>query len=553
MKIWRLEHYKGQQVLVPRKNKSKIIKRAFAIASAIPGAKVNMEDGEVMGGPGALAACLEAAGQELPEGLSWGVEIVKQRKREKALGWDCLAKFQREGARFMSQRIDHGVLNNDDMGLGKTVQSIATFCSLDQDVKKIILCPAFLRPQWKEEIERWAPKLGGGGAEVQIIWPKSDRRSTKGLNPNAEWVIAYYSDAERAMEFVGYDPYFLLVDEVHNLRGLGSKRYEEVEAISVLAQGRIGLTASETYNAIASMWQIYNIVSPGHWGPRGTFLRRHAGAYLNEFNGLELPKGEDGEHRIYHVDELNKRRGLHGFRRIKEDVWDQLPFDTKFQVVWLDPPFGAGDSIKGAMMGGIQDRYAHLERVSMFKVPSVVELVRGDTDAGLPSLTFTYLKKQALALANDLKGALLVTGDSTSAAQRLSKINAYVARCKQEKRAPHVVATMDALSEGVNAQWAKVVNFAALDHKPDKLRQCLARAARMGQEGTVTVRIIACRSTIDEHIAHCARETLRAQFRLDGRKEKGKGDLEDALSPPGLKDALATIYERYMAMEKSGQ
>lgn len=551
--IFKPTWHKGERVLDPVKHTSKIITQAYEAAARIPGARVTLEEGQVTGGHGALAAVLDAAGEPLPADLAWAVHLDGgkfRREQERARNLHTLPKFQRYGGRFTYQRVEHGVMNNDDMGLGKTVQTIAGLCMADMEARKVILCPAFLRPQWESEIKKWAPVFGDHEPVTQIIWPRSSSKKKLRINPDAQWIIAYYMDAERAVDVFGYEEYFLVVDEVHNLRGLQAKRYEEVSAVSLLAQGRVALTASELYNDVRGLWPVYNIVSPGHWGARGAFLRRYGGATFNEYGGLDLPRGEDGEYTINNLEELNNRRGLHGFRRTKEDVWDQLPFDTKFQVTWLESPPG-GASVLAAAHGGMTERQQHLDQVSAFKVPMVAEQLHSDANGGIASLTFTYSRKQAAAIAAEVRGSLLLTGDTSTASNRLAKLNTYVAKCKAEHRAAVVVATMDALSEGANAQWAKVVNFAALDATPDKIRQCLARSARMGQEGTVIVRVFACKNTIDEHLAKLARNKLHAQYKLDGRKEEGKADLDDALSPPRMKEALEDMWERYQKAEQA--
>lgn len=551
---WKLGQYRGKPMLFPVQDE--LADQCYQLAVQVPGVNAQEEDGTVRGPINGLVACYVAAGQPVPPELR---RMVHTRKLDTMSGGygaspiHGLPEFQVEGWRTMALKYGAGIMNNDDMGLGKTVQTIASMQAVDPNVAKLVLCPAFLRPQWASEIQRWTQALGNREPSIQVIWPRADRRSKKPVNLKAEWIVAFYLDAERALEFVDDRRYVLIVDELHNLRNVGKMRYEALEMASLSAYGRIGLTASELYNDPTGLWPMYNIVSPGQWGKRWQFMTRYLGAVFNEWGGLAMPEveGTAGRFTLQNVDELNARRALHSIRRIKQDVWSQLPFDAKIQVIWLEPTGNTRDELAAAMLGGIEDQHGHLERVSMGKVPDIVEQVRSDVQAGLPGLTFTYLKKQAEHIAKDVTGALLVTGDNTTSSKRIEKINDYVARCKVSGVAPQVVATMDSLSEGVNCQWAKVVNFGAVDPTPDKTMQCMARSVRMGQEGTIPVRIFARRYSLDERLVDLNRQKLAAQEKLAGRREQGKADLDAAFTPPGLKDALATMYERYLKLEKS--
>lgn len=539
MKLWEWTWIKGHPALVTVSEREASIRRAFEIASKIPGARVDDTDGTVTGSEGALLACLAEADQPTPSGRGWN---IMPRHSEKA--WHQLPLYQQFGAAFTYERIDQGVMINDDVGLGKTVQALAA-ASVKKfdDHMKLIICPAFVRGQWEEEIKRWVGKFRGGREAVtHVIYPQSDKRSRKPMADDTEYVICYYMDAEKAIDLIGYNRYLFIADEMHNLRNVKAKRMDQMRAATLLAAGRVGLTASPLYNDATGVWPMYDLISPGHWGTRYSFLKRYAGAVEGEY-GLEIGG-------LTHVEELNKRRGLHGFRRVKEDVWEQLPFSAKYQTIWLQPPPGNGDSLKGAIMGGQAGNQAHLERVSLHKTGAVAAQVASDNEAGIPSITFTWLKLQARQLAAMLPGSLLITGDSTSSSKRREVINSYVNKCKALKRTPHVIATMDALSESVNAQWAKIVNFAAVDYTPDKIHQCIGRAVRMGQEGQVIVRFFACRNTIDEHCCNVVLTKLNEQSKMDGRREKSKADLKEALSPPGVREALATMYERFQRQEK---
>jgi len=526
VKVWNLKWVDGQPVLRVRAG---MREQAKAISASIPGAQCN--DGEVGGAWGAILACLAAAGQ--PEPFLWDGRHLPPPTP--APRW--MPEYQRFGARFTSDLFEQGVMNNDDMGLGKTLQTIAGCVALP--AVKVVLCPGFLRRQWQTELERWVPKLGHISPRVQCVWPKLDRRSKHPPVVNPDWVVAYYNDYERALEMVGRASYVLIVDEIQNLQGFKSQRMNSLKAASNFAAGRIGLTASPLQSDAVSLFPALDLICPGAFGTFYQYAKRYASAQEGEF-GLVVGK-------LSNVGELRDRLSLHSFRRTKQEVADQMPFDTRYQTVWLDPPPGNSGGVKGAMLSPMGAGMAqHLRAVADCKVGPVSEQVKSDR---LPSITFTWLREHAEKIAASIPGSMLVLGGSDGAS-RLERIGQYIAKCVALGQVPSLVATMDSIGVGANLQWAKVVNIAALDYTPDKIRQAIGRAARMGQTGTVTIRIFVCKHTIDEHYIKVLLDKLSEQARLDGRKEEAKADLADALSPEVTKDALMSIYERMLKEEQ---
>lgn len=527
MSVWKLRLERGRDVLVPLKGQEEV---ARAISASVPGAQC--DDGRVEGSRGAVLACLAAAGQPAP--FTW-------RGEPQVLAPSWMPEYQRFGADFTSAIATSGVMNNDDMGLGKTLQTIAG-CEAGEmrDHVKVVLCPGFLRRQWQEELLRWVPKVRKDGASprVQVIWPLSDKRTKLAPVEDPTWVVAYYNDYERAVQAAGRKSYVLIVDEIQNLQGFKSQRMNSLKAASNFAAGRVGLTASPLQSDAVSLFPALDLICPGAFGTYWQYAKRYASAQPGEF-GLVIGK-------LSNVDELRHRLSLHAFRRTKTEVAAQMPFETRYQTVWVDPPGGNQGAVKGAMLSPMGAGMAqHLRAVADCKVGPVTEQVQSDR---LPSITFTWLREHAEKIAASIPGSMLVLGGSDGAS-RLDRIGAYVAKCKALGQVPSLVATMDSIGVGANLQWAKVVNIAALDYTPDKLRQAIGRAARMGQTGTVIIRIFVCKNTIDEHYIKVLLDKLSEQARLDGRKEEAKQDLADALSPRETKDALRSIYERMLREE----
>jgi hypothetical protein len=526
----------GEPVLVPRSYKDAA--RLIRIAACVPGARVD-PFGEVEGAEHVLAAVLRLTGQPdaIPSDWLVGPAGCSDDAKLAAAG---LTLYQQRGVRFLRDRMSDGAMCNDDVGLGKTLQAIAAAELFHPGYVKVVLCPAFLRAQWEGEIRKWVPLVSNREPNVWTLWPKSDRRAKRPQEGTPDWLIAYYADAPRAQgvarEF--RKGYVMIADEVHNLGGFGTKRGDAIHQATTFAAGRISLTASKLYNSGRQLYPILSFTTPGQWGSFWDYAHRYLGAKENEYGGLELDK------EMHNAEELKLRLLLFSYRRVKEDVWDQLPFSVKYNAIWLDPPGGNVASLHAAVKGGDAARSTHLHRVAMAKVEPVVEQVKNDRLAGQPGIVFTYLRAQAESIARLTPESLLVMGGDAPS-QRLARIGAYVNRCVAKGIAPVVIGTYGALSEGANLQFAKVVNLAALDYTPDTMHQAVGRAARMGQSGEVMVRLFACRRTLDEHVVNIAMRKLSEQMKLEGKREKSKLDLNEALSPKATVDALKAMYERY--------
>jgi len=542
--------------LEPREGAS--IEECVRLGKTVPGALVDEDTGVIEGVGHALATVAKLDGlyfQNVPD------IVVRATEKAADKEWGrVLPTYQRGAANFISAGISDGVLCNDDIGTGKTVETIAAMSILDPEAVRLVLCPALLRPQWKREIESWAPKFycPFRPLNVAVLWPPSDRRSQTPIDMSTiNWLVAYYLDAPRAVEACRGRPYFLIVDEIHNVRGYRTQRLESVTGATRFAMGRVGLTGSLLYNDAARLHPVLDLISPGAWGYYSRFAERYASGTRNALGFLTTGA-------LSNEVELRERMRWCSFRRAKEDVRSQLPFETKFQTIWLDPSPKLARSAIDAWRSPAAMQ-AHIKEVAEEKAKLVVEQIRGDIHGGIPSVTFTWLRAQAEQIRDAIVnraydyGAYWGKGSPCAcvhgeipATKRLTVIDQHVKTCHSLNVPPTIVGTLGAIGEGINLQWAKVANLAALSFTPDELRQGFGRVARMGQTGTVTIRLFAMRRTIDEHYINVLTRKLKEQFKLDGRRETEKEQLFDALgnSEEDTQKAMKAMYERFLKEEK---
>jgi hypothetical protein len=514
----------------------------------IPGARVDHETGEVEGQDHALWTVAKVFGAE-------GYTPPNTAMKEPLFPKSQLAPFQQVGAFKLARVAEDGALCHDDMGLGKTVQAVAAACTFQwHKHAKLVLCPAFLRPQWTSEIRRWTESFDIGRAPAPVLEMRpGDKHRTYGdpyAGSVAPWVVAYYHDAERAMDFMQEQglSYLLVFDEAHNLRGYKTERTESVHAAATFAAGRIALTGDLLVNNAAKLHPVLNLIQPGAFGNYKSFIRRYASASENDLGYLVPGK-------LSNEAELRERMKFFAYRRTWDDIPNnERPFETKMQTTWVEVRKGHAALRSFLVKGVALMRYA--EALADAKMEATIDLLRNEVGAGIPSLVFTLTKKHASELVEAVRSKecqpLLIHSEVANADKRLAKVAEYVHRESVAKRLPMVIATLGSLKEGANLQWAKCVTFAALPFGPDEIRQGLARAARMGNTGTITVRFIVAKGTGDQYFVDLMKHKLKEQMALAGTSESAKVDLNKALS--FTKTDVENVLEKmYAAARAKGE
>jgi hypothetical protein len=505
------------------------------LAHSIPG--TTLHDGGLLEGAehGLDAFVAQSMGRPMAQGRGASVGA-----KSHLLVPDFALEYQRPAIQFTQDNLEAGVLNMDDMGLGKTIETIAALCAPPwNSYLKLVIVPARLVDQWAEEIRKWAGKF----AEVSgvVVIPAPHKRKNKSFKVAANgWVVCSYDSSEEAMEVAGHKhaPYVMVVDEIHNLRGLKSNRPSKLTGLRSFAAGCVGLTGSPLYTDVARSYQALSIVQPGGFGSYTAYCKRYCGAKIGEWDNVEL--GPEPTNPF----ELKARLSYFGFRRERAQVADQLPFSAKYNVEWC-----VVEGINRVSGRGDAAWWDHLRAVAWAKNNTVVDAVENDRAARIPVLVFTYLVDHAGHLAGALRDSLLLTGQEGDGSSRKKKLDAYLIRCKETRKVPVLVGTMDAIGEGMNLQWAKSVRFAALDYSAEKVRQAITRAVRVGQTGVVPITFHCAKRTADAILIDEILKRLKESKAVLG-DEKDKKQLAEALSPKAAMDKLREMWDRAEKEEK---
>ncbi|KAK5134863.1 hypothetical protein LTR08_006095 [Meristemomyces frigidus] len=228
---------------------------------------------------------------------------------------------QVEGVRFMWREITadgedgrQGCLLAHTMGLGKTMQTITLLVAVveasaspklgvrrqlpkhlrprrvrngDRQLRILILCPPSLLPNWRAEIEQWAPTAIGNIFLVEATSSKNQQLQQiegwyhiggallVGYEMFREFVsrkkTSFLTDevGARLDEMLLKGPEIVVADEAHKLKDTGSKT--SLAAGAIHTHTRIALTGTPMSNDVQEIYALVSWVAPGYLGEQREF------------------------------------------------------------------------------------------------------------------------------------------------------------------------------------------------------------------------------------------------------------------------------------------
>ena len=225
---------------------------------------------------------------------------------------DVLRYYQKYGFRWLKTLRHNGFggILADDMGLGKTLQVITFLLSEQEEGRKersLIVCPASLVFNWKNEFERFAPQL----KPVVITGALNERADLIAATKPGDILITSYDLLKRDIEhYEGMRFACQVIDEAQYIKNNATQSSKSVKSIK--ADFKIALTGTPIENRLSELWSIFDYMMPG-------FLHSYP-QFRDEF---ELPivqfKNKDDMKR------LQKMIRPFILRRLKSEVLKDLP------------------------------------------------------------------------------------------------------------------------------------------------------------------------------------------------------------------------------------
>ncbi len=393
-----------------------------------------------------------------------------------------LFPFQVAGVEFLASK--KACLLGDEMGTGKTIQTLA---SLPRDKGIVVVCPASLKFNWKDETKKWRSDL----LPVLLSGRGSFRFPVKG-----EIIIVNYDILPQDLDGLDQTDFVLVCDEVHLTKNYKAKRSKAVKMLAEVASKVIGLTGTPIMNR---PFDLYGVLSA---------LGLEREVFGNWFNFMKMFEGTKNKWGGYTfgrtsplVPELLRRVML---RRRREEVLPELPRKSYTTI--------AVNGIPASLKAKMDEMYEECESMfnceelpsfEMFsglraelaesRIDAMVELVENHEEEGIPLVVFSAHRKPIDTLATR-EGWATITG-STKPEERQNIVRQF-----QSGQLKGVGLTIQAGGVGLTLTHAWKAIFVDLDWTPALNSQAEDRICRIGQTKPCEIVRMVSEHVLDKHI-----------------------------------------------------
>jgi superfamily II DNA or RNA helicase len=425
-----------------------------------------------------------------------------------------LRPYQQKGFEWLLllQEAGAAALLADDMGLGKTVQTIAFICKQlgdDPQGQHLIICPASLVYNWKQEWEQFAPS-------VRVGLFQRDAADADAVIPQV-LIATYHLVRNHAalLEQTTFDS--IILDESHQVKNPAAQITRAVSSLQ--GRFRAALSGTPVMNNTFDLYAQLNFLLPGMFGSREFFRQQYADA---------IDRNGDAEK----IAALRRLTAPFLLRRTKNQVATDLPAKTE-QVIWCSMGSDqrmAYESVKEKIRSNVllEIEQKGLEQGKMSVLAGITRLKQLCCSAELVSdedvFTQDSVKTNVLleeleqlvsehkvlifsqytGMLNLLEGALkksripmLRLDGSTPADKRQDLCNRF-----NDESAPERVflISLKAGNAGLNLMAADYVFLFDIWWNASVEQQAIDRTHRIGQTRPVFAYRLICKDTIEEKI-----------------------------------------------------
>lgn len=440
--------------------------------------------------------------------------------------------FQKAGIKYAYEH--PSCLIADTMGLGKTIEAIGVI-NLDITIETVlIICPASLKINWKQELEAWLinPMTIGIAYPSKIVKEKR----VKLPFPQTNIVIINYDILRQFHDDLRQFTWdLLIVDEAHYLKNpkiirtqqvIGKTHRNKIITTPVTAKRNIFLTGTPIVNCPVEIYPLIHFLLPDEWNNFAGFTRYYCNAHKGHFTKWDVSGAA-------HLDELQFRlRQTLMLRRLKEEVLTELPPKMR-QIIEL-PQNGARKVIEAenqiyeqfraslyelrvvaelAKAGENKDDYTEAvsrlkegvgfafgelaiarKETAVAKVPYVLEYLENVSEK---IVIFAHHQEVIRQLKEALGAkAVVLTGQTSQKAR-----NKAVTEFQNNPEIQYFLGSIQAAGVGLTLTAASNVIFVELDWVPGNISQAEDRLHRIGARDSVLVQHLVFNESIDAKMA----------------------------------------------------
>ena len=549
---------RGQWIEVDREKLTSVLDHWKRVANGAAGEGVSFLEGMrllsgvKLGGDAAAdeATAATADWSEVVAG-GWLRETLENiRQPEGAASFDpnehlnaTLRPYQATGVKWLwlLQSLGLGACLADDMGLGKTIQVIALLLRLkhagapsiarhEQSKRAqaeqcsalhsptLLIAPASLLANWKNELARFAPTLRAGFAHPAEA-PGGEWRDAKTADAflaGKDIILTTYGQAARLEWMAAREWRLLVLDEAQAIKNPGARQTRAIKRLR--ARARIALSGTPVENRLGDLWSLYDFLNPGLLGAAPEFTR-----YVKNLQAAEPPNFAPLRQlvRPYILRRLKTDRSIISDLPDKTELTAWCSLGKRQAALYEKSVHELAEKLE-SLEEGIQRRGLVLAFLMRFKQicnhPShwlgdgayaadesgkflrLAELCEEIASRQEKALVFTQFREMTEPLAARLRELFgrpgLVLDGSTPVKQRQQ----LVADFQCDDGPPFFVLSLKAGGTGLNLTAASHVLHFDRWWNPAVEAQATDRAFRIGQKKNVLVHKFVCRGTIEERI-----------------------------------------------------
>jgi len=425
--------------------------------------------------------------------------------------------FQKAGIAFALQR--DATLIGDEMGLGKTIQAIGVINAKKSIKKVLIICPASLKVNWANELNKWVVRKMSVGVAYSQMFPDTDI-----LVVNYDILVR--SGEEGLREELKREWDLLVVDECQCVKNYKAKRTKAT--LGVRAKKKLFLTGTPILNRPIELWTVVNYLDPVQFKSWWYFVHRYCDAKDTAF-GLDV-KGASN------LSELqDKLRSTIMIRRLKKEVLPELPAKRR-QVIELPSSGMVGlveaekdawkkhevnlaelqarvdlakaseddDEYRRAVEELKEGAFAYFGELAKLrhatavaKLPLVIEHIHNVVDSGDKVVVFAHHHDVVDGLMEALGDKAVALTGRTKQKERQQIVDSF----QNQEEVRVFVGSIKAAGVGLTLTAASHVIFAELDWVPANISQAEDRCHRIGQQESVLIQHLVLEESLDANMA----------------------------------------------------
>lgn len=428
--------------------------------------------------------------------------------------------FQKAGIYFMSHLAPRS-LCGDMPGMGKTVMTSGVINECEDVRKVLVVCPASLRVNWQQEIEKW-------------VFRPLDRLEI--VSYDSVWREKYF----KALLSEKWD--LMVLDEAHCIKEPKSKRSVACTTLSANTRRLIALTGTAVKNKVKDVYNVIKVVNHKLFPDFNSFGLRYCAGFLQNISLFDRKTMKYVTKKVWNfdgasnVDELQDiLRSTVMIRRSKEEALPQLPRKRR-QVIEIPADFkslkeenklwkevcdevGYDKAVKSLEDGvGVAFSKMAKERknVAMDKVEVVIKYMHELMETIDKVVLFAHHKDVVSALFDGLKAfnpVKYVGGMSDKDKDKAVKSFQNDPNCRI------FIGNIVAAGVGLTLTASSTVVFAEASYVPSELTQAEDRCCRIGAvAGSILVQYIVLQNSLDSEML---KKVIKKQEIADRVLEEG--------------------------------